>query len=177
MGNGAIEYRAVEAWLNSLSVEEIAVIERERTVDHSIDKELVIETILEHCKYEDDLLFKLHKQATALSRSIKFHATGPQAFTDVELPDKYLSVEVIICYMDHTWNTDYVYIPYPEQDASSQELTDLVIGQWEKEEVAAAEQRGSIGPMVAHVGLYNVNWDEPVDKDGNGWEEPVDIPE
>jgi len=91
-------------------------------------------------------------------------------------PDKFLSVEIIICYMDHTWDTDYVYIPFPDSDtmeSQDQEILTECIKRWEEQEEAVVDQRGSIGPIVAHYGLYNVNWDEPVDKDGNGWEETV----
>jgi hypothetical protein len=48
-----------------------------------IDKDFVIETILEHCRYEDDLLDELYEQyILSLYKVIEFHAIGDNAFTD-----------------------------------------------------------------------------------------------
>ena len=79
--DGRDMYQAVEKWLNKLSNEAIAGIEHQRTFLQMIDKGYVIETILEHCKYEDDLLEKLYKQSQG---TIDFNASNnsPQCFTD-----------------------------------------------------------------------------------------------
>lgn len=86
----------------------------------------------------------------------------------IEIPEKFLCVELMICYTDNTWNTDYIYIPYPEDEEGQQddELLTKCTKLWEEKEEAVAGQRSSISPPVAHIALYNVNWDEPVDKDG-----------
>jgi len=57
------QYQVVDKWLNKLSDEEIASIEAERTRNNPIDRGFVIETILEHCNYEDDLLLKLYNKS------------------------------------------------------------------------------------------------------------------
>jgi hypothetical protein len=77
--NGREMYQAVEKWLNALSTEAIANIEAQRTFHQTIDKEFVIETILLHCRTEDDLLEKLYTESLG---TIDFHASGPQCFTD-----------------------------------------------------------------------------------------------
>lgn len=83
--------------------------------------------------------------------------------------DKFLTVELMICWMDYTWSNDYVWIPYPEDEVGQQdeEVLTAAIKLWEEKEEAVIDQRGSVGPVVAKICLYNVNWDEPVDKDGN----------
>jgi hypothetical protein len=78
--NGREMYQIVEKWLNALSVEAIAGIEAQRTFHQTIDKDFVIETILEHCRTEDDLLEKLYTES--LVSTIDFHASGTQCFTD-----------------------------------------------------------------------------------------------
>lgn len=81
--------------------------------------------------------------------------------------DKFLTVELMICWMDNTWTTDYVWIPYPTDDEKPEEILTEAIKLWEAAEEAVIDQRGSVGPVVAKICLYNVNWDEPTDKDGN----------
>lgn len=78
---GRKKYQIVERWLDSLTVEEVAGVEAQRTFHQTIDREFVIETILEHCRHEDDLLDGLFDKAIKLSKSIKFHASGDQCFT------------------------------------------------------------------------------------------------
>jgi hypothetical protein len=80
---GIRKYRAVEKWLNAQSVEFIAGVEHQRTFHQMIDKDFVIETLLESCRYEDDLLDELYQQyILSLYSKVEFHASGNQAFTD-----------------------------------------------------------------------------------------------
>jgi hypothetical protein len=74
-------YHAVDKWLNALSDKAISGIEQQRTFHHVIDRELYIETILEHCRTEDDLLERLYKESLG---TIDFNAdnNSPQCFTD-----------------------------------------------------------------------------------------------
>lgn len=65
--NGREMYQAVEKWLNALSTEAIAGIEAQRTSNYTIDKDFVIETILLHCRDEDDLLEKLYRESFGYS--------------------------------------------------------------------------------------------------------------
>lgn len=62
---GRRKYQMVDVWLNSLSIGDISRIEAQRIFTQTIDKEFVIETILEHCRYEDDLLERLYGQYLA----------------------------------------------------------------------------------------------------------------
>jgi hypothetical protein len=62
---GRRKYQLVDKWLNSLSIDAISRIEAQRVFTQTIDKEFVIETILEHCRYEDDLLERLYGQYLA----------------------------------------------------------------------------------------------------------------
>ena len=109
--NDRDKYIAVEKWLNNLSEEDVADIEAQRTFKRVIDKEFVIETILEHCRYEDDLLDKLYKksQQVEYEKGLDFymltmygcvdpHVTGPYDTEDevqsaiadkVEAPDNH----------------------------------------------------------------------------------------
>ena len=80
---------------------------------------------------------------------------------------KFLLVEIIICFLDHTWTTDYVQIPYPNDGCSGEDLKSMAIQQWEKEEEEKEKQRPSTGASISYVGIYNVNWDEPVDENGD----------
>ena len=87
------------------------------------------------------------------------------------MKDKFLSVEMIIAYIDSTWTTDYVEIPYPEAGELLDETIQKAKTKFAEEEEIKAEQRGSVGPSIAYVGIYNINWDEPLDKDGNPFPE------
>ncbi len=162
-----LKYQTVYRWINSLSVGEVAAIEAERNKDTTYDKDYMIETIMEHCKDEDDLLDKLYTKATKLSNSIEFHASGDQAFTDAK--KKFLNVEVIICYIGHNWVTDYVLIPYPENNETEYETKDRAIHKWLEEESDRAKNRplDEIAPIVTYVGIYSYNMDEPVDENGD----------
>ena len=80
---------------------------------------------------------------------------------------KFLNIEIIICFLDHTWNTDYVTLPYPDGGEEIDDTRFKAIQQWGIEEQEKAEQRGSVGPTVTYVGVYNYNWDEPVDENGD----------
>lgn len=78
---GQKKYRAVEKWLGTLDVTALVKIEeelREQTPNVSD----LIETILEKCNYEDSTLDNLYERAT-----LKFHASGPQAFTSGDTPE------------------------------------------------------------------------------------------
>lgn len=86
---------------------------------------------------------------------------------------KFLNVEVIICFLDHTWTTDYIQIPYPNDGCSEEDVKSIVLQKWQTEEDLKIDQRGSVGSTVTHVGLYNVNWDEPVDEHGEPYEENI----
>ena len=63
MAEGREQYQTVKKWLDILSDEDIASIEAERTREDPIDRDFIIETILEHCRYEDDLLLKLYNNS------------------------------------------------------------------------------------------------------------------
>jgi len=75
-------YQAVEKWLNSLSTQAIANIEAQRTFHQTIDKEFVIETILLHCRTEDDLLEKLYTESLVSTIDFDADNKSPQCFTD-----------------------------------------------------------------------------------------------
>ncbi len=80
---GRRKYRVVESFLEAQTEEYIAGVERQRTFHQLIDKDFVIETLLEHCRYEDNLLDELYEQyIQSLVPSIDFHASGDQAFTE-----------------------------------------------------------------------------------------------
>ena len=83
---------------------------------------------------------------------------------------KFLAVEILICYFEHTWNTDYVYIPYPEAGEMLNETKDRAIEAYKKELEEQLGKVGTFGCNVAYLGIYNINWDEPVDENGD----PID---
>ncbi len=85
---------------------------------------------------------------------------------------KFLNVEMIICRLDHTWFNDYVLIPYPEDGELLTDTKFTAIQKWTLEEAARNGKRPAdeIIPTVSYVGIYNINWDEPVDENG----EPID---
>jgi len=80
---GRRKYQVVDKWLNAQSTEFIAGVEQQRTFHQVVDKDFVIETLLEHCRYEDNLLDELYEQyILSLYDTVDFHASGPQCFTD-----------------------------------------------------------------------------------------------
>ena len=72
---GQKKYRTIEKWLGTLDVDALVKIEEELREDTPNVSDL-IEMILEKCNYEDSTLDVLYERAT-----LKFHASGPQAFT------------------------------------------------------------------------------------------------
>ena len=85
---------------------------------------------------------------------------------------KYFNVELIICYLDHTWTTDYAVVPCPDDvlDFDETEFSELAKAQWSKEEEIRQLQSISLQPTITYIGVYSVNWDELVDETG----EPID---
>jgi len=99
-------YQRVEKWLNALSVQAIAKIEAQRTFHQAIDRDYTIETILEHCKYEDDLLEKLYKESLVSTIAFNADNNSPQCFTDKK--DWYI-LEMVGCVdpsLSRSYNTE-----------------------------------------------------------------------
>jgi hypothetical protein len=88
---------------------------------------------------------------------------------------KFYNVEIIICYLDHTWTTDYVSVPCPDDvlDFDEAEFKELAIAQWSREEEARLLQCTGLQPTVTYMGIYNVNWDEIIDEHGEPYDENI----
>jgi hypothetical protein len=85
---------------------------------------------------------------------------------EIEEPDntgKFLAVEIIVCYLDHTWDTTYVYIPYPESNDSELKVKDDAV----KHYIDNRDKRLIDMGTETYIGVYNVDWDEPVDENGD----------
>ena len=161
---GQQKYRAIEKWLNNLPADKVVKIYNDMTNTDIVDKDTLIEFLLDKCADDDDkgsIFDKLYQQSLG---NIHFDAdnNSPQCFTD-----KFLAVEIIICYLNNTWNTEYVYVPYPEAGEMLQETKDKATTEWEKMNDKRLLDFGT----RTYIGVYNINWDEPVDKDGNPLDE------
>jgi hypothetical protein len=82
---------------------------------------------------------------------------------------KFLNVEIIVCLADNTWYTDYVLIPYPDGGEMLDDTKFKAIQKWTLEETVKNDKRpeSEIIPTVGYIGVYNINWDEPVDENGD----------
>lgn len=75
---------------------------------------------------------------------------------------KYMCIEILICYMSHRWDTDYVYIPFPEGNEVQEGTKERALRQWR------AEQQDTVQTeSITYFGIYNYNWDDQYTKDGD----------
>ena len=85
---------------------------------------------------------------------------------------KFINVELIICYFDNTWNTDYVLMESFEE-AVYDDFHQIAIDKWSKEQDARLSQCTGLEPSIVHIGVYNINWDEFFNEKGDPIDEDI----
>ena len=78
---------------------------------------------------------------------------------------KFYTIELMLCWLDHSWTTDYETVPFEEGD------TEETLFKKAEKLYLARPCLLNADVTVTHVGLYNMNWDEPVDENGDMIEE------